>query len=191
LIFLKAPQPGTVKTRLAATIGAERACAVYRRMAEMQVAEAKRFTDSVEIHFAPRSAEVEMRNWLGATLEYFTQSDGGLGARMAQAVADAFRRGAQRVALFGGDCPALEADRLAMAFARLRPDAGREPDDAVFGPTSDGGNDLLALSRPEPVLFCSIPWSTPTTLSASKRAALKAGLKTSDLPCENDVDDYG
>ena len=116
MIFLKAPQPGTVKTRLAATIGAERACAVYRRMAEMQVAEAKRFTDSVGIHFAPRSAEVEMRNWLGATLEYFTQSDGGLGARMVQAVADAFRRGAQRVALLGGDCPALDADRLAMAF---------------------------------------------------------------------------
>jgi hypothetical protein len=75
-------------------------------------------------------------------------------------------------------------------FARLRPDAGREPDDAVFGPTSDGGYYLLVLWRPEPALFCSIPWSTPTTLSASKRAALKAGLKTSDLPCENDVDDY-
>jgi hypothetical protein len=76
----------------------------------------REITDSVEIHFAPRSAEVEMRNWLGATLEYFTQSDGGLGARMVQAVADAFRRGAQRVALLGGDCPALDADRLAMAF---------------------------------------------------------------------------
>jgi rSAM/selenodomain-associated transferase 1 len=187
LIFLKAPQPGTVKTRSTTTIGAERACAVYRQMAEMQVTEAKRFTDSVEIHFAPRSAEVDMRNWLGATLEYFAQSEGDLGARMAQAVADAFRLGAQRVALIGGDCPALEADRLAMAFARLRPDAGREPEDAVFGPTSDGRNDLLALSRPEPVPFCSIPWSRPNTLSASKRAALKAGLKTSDLPCEDDV----
>jgi glycosyltransferase A (GT-A) superfamily protein (DUF2064 family) len=91
-----------------------------------------------------------MRNWLGATLEYFAQSEGDLGVRMDQAVADVFRLGAQRVALIGGDCPALESDRLAMAFARLRPDAGREPDDAVFGPTSDGGNDLLALSRPEP-----------------------------------------
>ena len=31
LVFLKNPEPGMVKTRLAATIGAERAAALYRQ----------------------------------------------------------------------------------------------------------------------------------------------------------------
>ena len=32
IVFIKAPRPGTVKTRLARTIGAESACAAYRRI---------------------------------------------------------------------------------------------------------------------------------------------------------------
>ncbi|HEV7867482.1 MAG TPA: hypothetical protein VGO90_07360 [Chthoniobacteraceae bacterium] len=32
LLFVKLPEPGRVKTRLAATLGPEQACAIYRRL---------------------------------------------------------------------------------------------------------------------------------------------------------------
>ena len=34
VVFLKAPRPGSVKTRLAETLGAEPACAAYRQLVE-------------------------------------------------------------------------------------------------------------------------------------------------------------
>lgn len=190
LIFLKAPRTGTVKTRLAAAIGAERACAIYRKMAEKQMDAAERFGGGLEIHYTPREAGDEMREWLGPNRDYFAQADGDLGVRMCRAMDDAFRRGARKVALIGADCPALTADRLEMAFARMRPGAGVEPADVVFGPAVDGGYYLIAVSRPTPILFEAIPWSSPDTLRFSRAAAARAGLVTSELPCEQDVDDY-
>lgn len=190
LVFLKAPHPGTVKTRLAAAIGSERACSVYRQMAEKQVAEANRFGCGVEIHYSPGSAETEMRNWLGPKPDYFAQANGDLGERMIHAMTNAFLRGAQRVALVGGDCPALNSDRLTMAFERLRPQAEIKPADVVFGPARDGGFYLIAVSRPLPTLFIGVPWSSPFTRIASEIQAAKAGLRISELPTEDDVDDF-
>ena len=37
LVFVKAPRPGTVKTRLAGDLGDERAAAVYRAIAEEEI----------------------------------------------------------------------------------------------------------------------------------------------------------
>ncbi len=55
MAFLKAPRPGTVKTRLGREIGFERAAVVYRDLAEQQLRRIP--TDfRTEVHYAPRGA---------------------------------------------------------------------------------------------------------------------------------------
>lgn len=182
LLFLKAPRPGTVKTRLATELGTEAATALYRRLAERQIAAVHASGLPLELHYTPTDAEPELRAWLGDTAgRYIPQCEGDLGARLAHATALAFADGAARLALIGADCPALDAARLQSAFAALA------TADAVFGPARDGGYYLLALDAPHLDLFRDIPWSTADTLHVSLARA--AGLRTALLPEEEDIDD--
>src|SRR6185437_6756208 len=64
-IFLKAPRPGTVKTRLAAEIGDRHAIRLYRVMAARTLAAVGAAGLEATIWFAPADAAVEMRLWLG------------------------------------------------------------------------------------------------------------------------------
>lgn len=66
LLFLKAPRPGTVKTRLAASIGTEAALSIYRSLAERQV-ERLPPNWALTIYFTPPEALPEMQRWVGDT----------------------------------------------------------------------------------------------------------------------------
>src|SRR4051794_21479307 len=67
LVFVRAPETGRVKTRLAAEIGAEAALRVYRRLAEHAVAEARALGADValRIHYTPAEGGEAVRAWLG------------------------------------------------------------------------------------------------------------------------------
>jgi glycosyltransferase A (GT-A) superfamily protein (DUF2064 family) len=60
--------------------------------------------------------------------------------------------------------------------------------DVVLGPTHDGGYYLIALDRPRPALFQSIPWSTPSVLPATAERASVLGLSVRMLDRLRDVD---
>lgn len=183
LFFLKAPRPGYVKTRLAKTIGPERALEVYSTLASRQL-DLLRSEGVTEIHFAPAGAETELRNWLGNECELFPQVDGDLGERLQNAVAGAFARGAERVFCVGGDCPGLSREHVAEARAAL--EAGNH---AVFGPTIDGGYYLLGVDAPSPGLFQNIPWSSSATLQASLDKARARNLQPRCLDTLYDIDE--
>lgn len=180
-LYLKAPRPGTVKTRLASTIGESRAAAVYRQLVERQLYALPRGW-SLEVHFAPADAEEELREWLG-NLEFVPQADGDLGERLSRGVAEAFQRGVELVFCIGADCPGLKAVHFQQAREFLETGA-----DAVFGPAEDGGYYLLGQKRHHPCLFTDIPWSTDQTLRASLGNAKENGLRTARLPKLYDVD---
>lgn len=84
VIFLKAPRIGSVKTRLAASIGNEAALAAYKRMAEHLLRNLKRLRD-VQIRFSPDDAEAELRAWIGDSFELRPQGSGDLGERLKRA----------------------------------------------------------------------------------------------------------
>ena len=62
-MILKAPRVGTVKTRLARDIGAERATFCYRAMVERQAKTIPPGWD-FSVDFSPPDAEKEMQAWL-------------------------------------------------------------------------------------------------------------------------------
>jgi hypothetical protein len=183
LVFVKAARAGKVKTRLAAAVGDAAAAALYRAMAE-QVMEATRPAGGYQrlVCFDPPDAREEVRAWLGDDEALLPQGDGDLGARMAAAFAEAFRRGAARVAIIGTDAPAVSRARVEEALR------GLDDHEVVLGPARDGGYYLLALDRPRPALFEGIPWSTAAVLAATTERAEAHGLRVRLLPPEGDVD---
>jgi len=181
-LFLKTPRPGTVKTRLAKTVGNEKACEIYKNLVAHQLQNLPVDAD-VEVHFAPEDAENEMRAWLGDEIRLIPQCDGDLGDRLGFAVGKAFDQGAPSVFCIGSDCPGLKPHHFYEAEKHLSQETN-----VVFGPTEDGGYYLVGVKAPTPCLFEGIPWSTEQTLKISLEHAASAGLKTALLETLTDVD---
>jgi len=126
---VKRPRPGAVKTRLAAAIGPEAAADLYRALVEHVLETTTPAPGQYErlVFFDPPEALDEMRAWLPG-VRLLAQSGGGLGARMADAFARAFARGARRVAIVGTDVPGVSRATASEALSAL--DAA----DVVIGP---------------------------------------------------------
>lgn len=93
-LFIKSPTPGTVKTRLAASIGVDAATAFYVACAEHAVKAVVGVAGAaITVAFSPRGAEAAVRTWLeplvrGHDVAFEPQAeDGDLGVRMQAALA--------------------------------------------------------------------------------------------------------
>ena len=64
IVFVKAPRPGAVKSRLAKTMGAAAACTAYCRLVETVMRNLSQF-ENVELRFTPDDAALEIQPWLG------------------------------------------------------------------------------------------------------------------------------
>lgn len=182
LVFLKAPITGSVKTRLANSIGDSEALNIYSQLVERQLA-ALPEKYRIEIHFTPPKHEGLVREWLGDACDYYPQSDGDLSDRLKFASAESFKRGSESVFCIGGDCPNLGPAQFATALAQL---AGAK--DIVFGPTEDGGYYLVGMRAPHLEVFEDIPWSSRDTLTVSVEKATSLGLNVHFLETLYDVD---
>jgi rSAM/selenodomain-associated transferase 1 len=184
-VFVKDPRPGTVKSRLAAALGAEAAAAVYRVLAEGVVRRTAPRRDEYDrvIVFDPPDARRAVGEWLGVEdAALVPQGPGDIGARMERAFEDLFARGARRVALTGTDVPALAPEDVRAALESL------DEHDVAIGPATDGGYYLIALKRPQPELFRGIGWSGPDVLASTLDRASRASLSVRVLRTIGDVD---
>jgi len=185
-ILLKAPRPGQVKTRLASSIGAERATRVYRALVEHQLEQVPA-SWRIAIHFAPSDAEAEMRGWLerlsSRGINFRPQPDGDLGVRLIAAMDHGFASGADLVFFLGGDCPGVTCSYLEEAEAALA------KTDMVIAGALDGGYVLLGLRKPMAAVFEAIPWSSAAVFDATLRQAHAAELSYQCLSPLEDIDD--
>ena len=181
-LFLKAPRPGTVKTRLAKDVGNEEACRIYRTLVERQLSQLPSGWP-VDMWVAPAEGVPEMQDWLGKGHQYGSQVEGDLGERLKAGISGSLARGGEGVFCLGGDCPELDAAYLAQARKALG-----EGNEVVFGPTFDGGYSLVGLHSLIPEIFEGIPWSSSRTLEVSLEKAHQQGLKVHLLNPLSDVD---
>ncbi|MFP4260637.1 MAG: TIGR04282 family arsenosugar biosynthesis glycosyltransferase [Opitutales bacterium] len=184
LLFLKAPTPGTVKTRLAETVGEAKATEIYKILVASQLQRLPK-NSPLEIHFSPRDKEAEMRQWLGSEPSYYPQCEGNLGDRIEYAVSEAFQRGAGTVLCIGADCPSLLPHHLDQAAKILL--SGQS--DVCIGPCTDGGYYLIGFRKhpPEP-FFKGIHWSSQHTMADTRRNARTHELRIHCLETMNDID---
>jgi rSAM/selenodomain-associated transferase 1 len=180
-VFLKAPRPGEVKTRLARELGAEAACAAYCQMVECLFEQISSL-ESVELRFTPDDAAQEFRRWHRPGWRLAPQGEGDLGIRLRRTFADAFKEGLERVVVIGSDCPAVTVQDIEAGWAAL------DRHDLVIGPARDGGYWLIGLRISQPHLFEGIEWSSVKVLAQTIRKAESTGMTIERLRELNDID---
>jgi uncharacterized protein len=179
-VFLKAPRPGTVKTRLASEIGSRQALRLYRVMVARTLACVRSSGIDATLWFTPQDAASEMRFWLGEGWDLRPQSSGDLGARLS-AAQHAVPEGGAWIAI-GVDCPRLTSELLREAFDIIQRGS------LVLGPASDGGYYLIGGITPLPELFTDMPWGTDRVLGETRARLQRAAARWCELPELRDVD---
>ena len=184
IVLAKAPVAGLAKTRLIPALGAAGAAALAERLLEHAVgAAAAAGLAQVELCTTPDASHAAFQRLAqrhGLTLS--VQGEGDLGARMQRALLRALQTH-PRALLMGTDAPDLDASMLRAA------DEALHGHDAVFVPALDGGYALVGLSRPAPMLFEGMHWSTPQVMADTRERARAAGLRWAELPAVADIDE--
>lgn len=184
LIFVKYPEPGKVKTRLAKNIGLESAAALYREMAETIIYDLSKLTDYAKIiFFDPPERKEDVMRWLKFNgLSFIPQGGNSLGEKMSNAFRHAFSRGADRAVVIGTDCPQISTQTILEAFEKLK------TSEVVIGPSYDGGYYLLGLRRFIQEVFKDIDWGTNRVLDQTIKRLRDNGINPECLETLRDVD---
>ena len=180
IIFIKNPERGKVKTRLAATLGKDKALEIYRQLLE----HTRSICEKVEadrLLFYSNYIDVD-DVWVDKYFSKYVQTGSDLGARMQAAFETAFGQGYRRVLIIGSDCADLSTDIIAAAFHQLR------HHDTVIGPANDGGYYLLGMRQLLTPVFERKQWSTPSVLEDTRVDIENAGLTCYLLPQLTDID---
>lgn len=178
IIFARNPQLGSVKTRLAADIGEEKALDIYKVLLERT----HQITEPLDIDKLVAYSDYINTDDLWNGYFKVEQTEGDLGKRMHDAFKIGFDSDYERIVLIGTDCYELETSDIQKAFADL------EHHDAVVGPAEDGGYYLIGLSKMVPNLFHNKSWSTEKLLGETKNEIQNLGLTHTELRTLNDVD---
>ena len=185
VVFVKYPQPGKVKSRLAKDFDGYFAAGLYKAFA-LDILECAMKGDwKLRIYFDPPEKEIEIKKLFSNDHEYRPQRGAHLGARMKNAFADCFSEGFKFVVLIGSDFPDLPLKIIEDAFAVLD-----STSDAVIGPAVDGGYYLIGLKSGTflPDIFSGLPWSTASVFSETVKILQACGQRTEILQEWHDVD---
>lgn len=180
IVFVRNPEPGKVKTRLAASVGDEAALAIYLELLQItrQVAlsvEAERYL--WYSHFID-----EGDKWPSSDFTKKLQQGDDLGSRMAFAFSESLKDHDKAV-IIGSDCPYLTPALIEEGFDAL------DDHDFVIGPATDGGYYLLGMRQFVPEIFQDIQWSTDSVCGETIRKIGQAGARYHLLPVRTDIDE--
>jgi rSAM/selenodomain-associated transferase 1 len=179
ILFYRNPELGKVKTRLAATIGDEKALAVYFLLTHHTMTVAAPVPCDKIIYYSDFVDTED--NWPSKIFQKSLQQGFGLGDRMMHAFREGFRN-YKSICIIGTDCFELTQEILEDAFGQL------ETHDAVIGPARDGGYYLLGMNRLHPEFFHDKSWSSDLVAAATMNDFRKLGLRFTELPLLTDVD---
>ena len=188
ITFIRNPELGKVKTRIAATEGPEKALAIYCALLE----HTKRVVSNIEAtRFLFYHENINVNDgWDNTIFQKCVQVDGNLGKKMAAAFLECSST-CEKVIIIGSDCASLSQKHIEAAFDALA------HSDFVIGPTYDGGYYLLGMRTFAPEVFENINWSTETVLNETitKISALNKTYtlieKLSDIDFIEDWDKWG
>lgn len=184
LIFVKAPELGQVKSRLAAGIGSKHATELYKCFVLDLLKGLAPLHCKIQICLTPPEGVEALQQWLGGNWSYQPQVGANLGERLHHAFSNAFAQGYQRVVVIGSDSPDLPAPILQTALSAL------QSHDAVIGPSTDGGYYTLGFTATGflPAVFEGIAWSTETVFATTLKRLQDAQRTILKLPTWYDID---
>ena len=185
IIFYRNPELGKVKTRLAKTIGDEKALAIYLKLAnhtrvitqDLQVDKAVYYSHFIDTEDA----------WPTQHYKKKLQSGQDLGEKMLHAFEEGFQNGYQHICIIGTDCFELDSMIIKESFDLLK------IKDAVLGPAKDGGYYLLGMNQLLKEAFQNKEWSADSVASSTlqdfknKKLSCALLLELTDIDEEKDL----
>ncbi|HET8861451.1 TIGR04282 family arsenosugar biosynthesis glycosyltransferase [Marivirga sp.] len=186
IIFVKNPELGKCKTRLAATIGDVKALNFYQNMLIRTKEVVENVNADKAIYYSSFIDENDLWPNIIPFFKHLQNQNPDLGIKMKSAFEEAFEAGYESVCIIGSDCYALDEKVIEHAFKSL------ENKDAVLGPSNDGGYYLLGMNQLHPEFFQNKDWSTESvaldTLQDFKNLHLKFELLEELTDIDNDDD---
>jgi uncharacterized protein len=206
LMMAKYPQPGQVKTRLAATIGAQAAAGLQQVFIRHLCTHLAACGHRRQLLTSPDERCESMASEVDPAWTVVPQGDGDLGQRMWRAFRAALSgpEPPAAVVMIGADLPTLCDRDIQAALAQLA------DHDVVLGPACDGGYYLIGLRGGAAVLagsgdvpdnsdatanhdryeclFQEVPWGSCDVLAQTQLRARSGQLKTILLPECEDID---
>ncbi|MEL0275106.1 MAG: TIGR04282 family arsenosugar biosynthesis glycosyltransferase [Flavobacteriaceae bacterium] len=179
LVFSKNPTLGKVKTRLAKTIGKEKALKVYKALLKKTASVLEELEVDIHLYYS----DFIEKNDLFSTVA--TQKKRQTGEQLGERMSNAFRESLisyNKVVIIGTDLWTLEIQDIKNAFRALENHA------AVIGPSTDGGYYLLGIKEVIPQIFLNKQWGTSSVLPNTLKD-LKS-IKYHLLPEKNDIDTF-
>lgn len=180
IIFLKNPQEGYVKTRLASQIGDAEALSVYQQLLEHTRNVA--LESGADAHLFYSDYIDEQDKWPATDFSKHEQTGDTLGEKMLNAFETIAEQGYEKMVIIGSDCPEITTQIIDDAFARL------DEYDVVIGPAMDGGYYLLGMNVVYEQLFRGIEWSSEHVFDQTIYSMQQEGIVWYEMPILSDVD---
>lgn len=180
IIFVKNPELGKVKTRLAQTIGEENALYIYKLLIEHTYQITLPIAVEKHVYYSAYIENTDQFNDIVYSKNI--QKGNDLGERMANAIKNSLGNWASKIVLIGSDCYELNSGIIEKAFIML------DKNDVVIGPANDGGYYLIGMKNMHDKIFKNKEWSSENVLLDTIIDCNELELTHYLLPTLNDVD---
>jgi uncharacterized protein len=191
IIFIKNPQLGKVKTRLAATMGNEKALEIYHLL----MTHTQKITQNLAAEKYLYYSDFVDKNdiWRNEIYHKLVQYEGqDLGLKMASAFRESLQANYQKVLVVGSDCLELTGEIINQGYEKLL------DNEVVIGPAYDGGYYLIGFNFQTigehcgEVLkhfFLDKQWSHSNVCEEAIKVCESLKLKFTKLPILTDIDE--
>jgi rSAM/selenodomain-associated transferase 1 len=180
IVFVRNPELGKVKTRLAKTIGDKKALNIYILLLKHTESVLQKVSSDKVVYY---SEEIQNNDlWSDRCFQKKLQKGNDLGERMQHAFEMAFKEGYEKVVIVGSDLFDLKSAHIENAFKTL------ENHNLVIGPSLDGGYYLLGMKVMHPAVFKNKQWGTDSVLETTLKNLEQENVKL--LEALNDIDTF-
>ena len=180
IVFVRTPELGKVKTRLAKSIGDVSALTIYKLLLKHTATVLHDLSFDKVVYYSEKVEENDF--WEARLFEKKRQKGADLGKRMQHAFETAFEKGYQKVLIIGSDLFDLKSIHITTAFEAL------ENHDLTIGPSLDGGYYLLGMKELYPAVFKNKKWGTDSILGNTLKDLQQQNVKL--LEALNDIDTF-
>lgn len=180
IVFVRQPELGKVKTRIAQTMGNAEALAIYCQLLEHTHV----VTQNLACHkYVYYTHSIPLNDLWEETLYHKKiQKGASLGERMLNAFTEIFALEYDAVQIIGSDCMELTSAIIEKGFSELA------NNDIVIGPSKDGGYYLLGMNNLFADLFREKEWSTNIVFYDTMKDIQRLSLSCFTLPELSDID---
>ncbi len=181
IIFIRNPVKGKVKTRIAKTMGDEKAFRIYSQLLLHTHLVTRDLSCDKFLYYSDHIDRGDM--WNNNQYQKRLQTHGDLGERMSKAFLDLFLEGYEKLLIIGSDCMELNEAIISKAFDML------SIHKVIIGPSEDGGYYLLGMTTQFPNIFENKEWGTPSVFADTVQDLQSAGIMEGRLETLKDIDE--